>query len=175
MSDFLDEEYEIPKAPSNYTKIEKDVTTKLRVLPSWNDKDVIICYEYFDIRWDKPKPIRSLTKFTETPWIKEWEKAKEVWNLKVWNYDLEQIQIYNIPQVTVKEAIMKYFKDEDYLSPVNYDLKISKTWDWYETKYAVLASPPKAFNQSLLKWKEVNIDWAGFLECESDIFKPIEA
>jgi len=175
MSEFLEEGYEIPKAPSNYTKIEKDVTLRLRVLPSWNDTDVIRCYEYFDIRWEKPKPVRSLTPFKETPWIKDKEKQKEVWNLKVWNYKLEQIQIYNIPQITIKEQIMKYFQDEDFLSPINYDLKITKTWEWFDTKYAVLASPPKAFDSKLLEWKDVDIDWSWFLECETDIFKAVEA
>jgi len=174
MSDFLPQDYEIPKAASNYTKFAEDETTRIRILPSWLDKDVIICYEYFDNRWEHPAPVRSSKEFETTPGIREWDRQKEVWNFKVWNYDLEQVQICNVPQKSIKEAIMGYYKDEDFGSPVGYDLKVTRTGKKLETKYNVIATPPKDFDQNLLEWKDFDIDWVGFIECEKDIFRKIE-
>jgi hypothetical protein len=173
MNNFLPKNYEIPKTPSKYTKFENDKTTRIRILPSWTDKDTIIFYEYFDISGENPKPVRSIKPFQETPWIKEGQKQKEIWNCKVWNYEIEQVQICSIWQMTIKEAIMNYYMDNDFWSPVLFDLKISKKWEKLETTYWVIASPPKEFDKSLLVWKDFKIDWSGFLKCETDIFQKV--
>lgn len=172
--DFLPKDYEIPKAPSRYTKFVKDETVKIRILAQEWDKTTQIFYEYFDIRWDKPKPVRSINEFEDTPWIKEWEYQKEVWSVKVWNYDEEIVQIMSIQQKTIKEAIMSYYEEEAYWNPTWYDLKISREWDKLLTKYKVVALPPKEFDEKLIDWKDVTIDWCGFMECETEIFKNIE-
>ena len=173
-TEFLPPDYEIPKSPSNYTKFEKDTTTKVRILPSGTTKDTIIYWEYFDERWEKAKPVRSIWEFKDTPWIKHWRKAKEMWSLKVWNYDLEQVQMMQIWQVSIKEAIIDYYMNDNYWNPLWYDIEIKRTWEKLDTKYSVIANPPKEFDQSLLEWKDLEIDWAWFMECETDIFKKVD-
>jgi len=172
--DFLPPDYEIPKSPSRYTKFEKDWTTKIRILPQEWDKITQIYYEYFDTRWEKPKSVRSIKEFETTPWIREWEHQKQMWSFKVWNYDKEIIQICSIWQKSIQESIFAYHKEEAYWNPTWYDLKISREWEKLTTKYSIVALPPKPFDKSLLEWKEVNIDWIWFLECETEIFKTIE-
>ena len=172
---FLPENYELPASENNFTKFEKDKTTKLRILLSWLDKNCVIYYEYFqDIEWWKVKPIRSTKKFTETPWINAKSQVKEVWSFKVYNYEAQSIQICSIPQKWIKETIMNLIWDSDYGDPLGYDIKISKTGEGMETKYSLLASPPKEFDDKLIFNKDKDIDWAWFLSSEKDIFHKIE-
>ena len=172
MSDFIPEWYEIPKTQSRFTKFEKDETTRVRVLPSWLDLDTIRYFEYFDTSWEKPKPIRSIKPFTETRWIRDWDKVKLVWSMKVWNYNEECIQIMSISQKTIQQAIFDLYMDDDYKSPTWYDLKIKRTGDKLETKYSVIAWPVRDFEEDM--GTDISIDWSGFLESESDIFKEAE-
>ena len=174
MSDFLPEGYSVPEAVSRYTKFEKDKTTKFRILEQEWDKTLHLYKEYFDVRGEKPKPIRSIKAFEETPGIKEGSRVKDMWSVKIWNYDTENVQILSIGQVSIQRAIEAYCKEEEYGSPVNYDLKISRKWDGMNTEYSVVALPPKEFDDSLLQWNDSTIDWVGFMECKTDIFKDIE-
>lgn len=168
---FLPENYEIPTSESRYTKFEKDKTTKIRVLKSWMDQDCIVFWEYFQIQADwKTKPIRSKTKFNETPWIENWKIQKEIWGIKVFNYETQSIQICNIGQKWIKETIMNFINDEDYGSPLLYDLKISRQWDWLDTKYGIVPWKTIEFDEKLIEWKDIKIDWVGFLNSEKDIF-----
>jgi hypothetical protein len=171
---FLPEGYELPKSNSSFTKFEKDKTTRIRVLPSWLDQDALIFWEYFDESWEKPKPIRSIQPHKNTPWIKEGHKQKECWTMKVYNYDTEQVEICTINQASIKTAIMWFFSDSDYGDPKGYDLKITRTWDKLETKYTITPTPPKEFDDSLLIWKDKNIDWSAFLASEQNVFLDIE-
>lgn len=173
--DFLPQDYEVPKSPSRYTKFVKDETVHLRILAQEWDKMTQIYWEYYDTRWEKVKPVRSFEKFEETPWIKVWEYQKENWSIKVWNYDEELIQIMSIPQKSIKEAIIAYYQEDAYWAPTKYDLKISRKWDKLLTTYKVVALPPKDFDEKLLEGKEIIIDWAWFMDSETEIFKNIEA
>lgn len=170
MTNFLPDNYELPTTETNFTKFEKDKTTRIRILESWLDQDCIVYYEYFQDQWDwKTKPIRSTTKFTETPWINAKSQVKEVWSFKVFNYETQGIQICSVSQKGIKEAIMGYIKDDDFWNPLWYDLKISRTGEWLETKYWVIATPPKPFETKLIK-EDKKIDWIWFLNSEKDIF-----
>lgn len=170
MTNFLPDNYELPTTETNYTKFEKEKTTRIRILESWLDQDCILYYEYFQDQADwKTKPIRSKTKFTETPWINVKSQVKEVWSFKVFNYDLQTIQICSISQKWIKESILNLIKDEDFWNPLWYDLKISRNWEWLETKYGVIATPPKPFDKKLIK-EYKKIDWIAFLNSEKDVF-----
>lgn len=171
---FLEESYELPVTPSNYTKFEDWETTKFRILPSWMDTDCIVFYEYFDkSQWENGKPVRSSNKFDETPWIQPWQEPKEKWSFKVWNYNLEQIQICSIGQKSIKEAIMNLIKDTDYGEPLWYDIKVKREWQQLETKYWVLPWPVKDFDIDLT-WKDKKIDWVTYLESGTECFLNVD-
>jgi len=167
MDNFLPQDYEIPATPSNYTKFEDGETVKFRILPSGMDNDCIVFYEYFDkSQWENGKPIRSKKPFDSTPWIENGRKQQEKWAFKVWNYNLWQVQICNISQKGLKQSIMWYIKDEDYWDPLSYDIKISRTWKGLETEYSITPTPPKEFDESLLKDNDKKIDWVAYLNSE---------
>ena len=170
MTTFLPDNYELPTTESNYTKFEKDKETKIRILLSWLEQDCIVYYEYFaDAENWKTKPIRSVKKFLTTPWINAKSTVKEIWSFKVFNYNTQTVQICSISQKSIKEALLWYIKDNDYGSPLWFDIKITKSWEMLETKYAVIVSPPKPFDFKQIK-EDKKIDWAWFLSSEKDVF-----
>ena len=164
---FLPSNYELPVTPSSYTKFEDWETVKIRILPSWMEKDCNLMWEYYDERWEKAKVVRSLTKFEETPWIKEGRQQKEVWAFKVWNYSLEQVQICTVSQKSIKVAIMWFINDEDYGDPLKYDIKIKREWTWLETQYTINPAPPRTFEEEKFQNNDKEIDWFKYLEWES--------
>jgi hypothetical protein len=61
----------------------------------------------------------------------------------VWDYESEMFRVFSITQKTVLEQLHKYMKDEDYGDPNGYDIVISKKGSGKDTKYSLLAKPPK--------------------------------
>ena len=171
MNDFLPSEYELPVSENRFTKFEKDKTIRIRILPSGLKSNCMVFWEYFQTQTDwKVKPIRNVKKFQETPWIEKNREQKEVWAMKVYNYDTASIQICSISQKSLKQTIMWFINDNDYWNPLGFDLKISKTWEWLDTKYWIVPTPPKEFDISLIEWKDIKINWFKFLNSEKDIF-----
>ena len=81
----------------------------------------------------------------------------------VWDYDQEIFRVINITQKTILDQLHKYMKDEDYGDLNGYDVTITKTGSGMQTKYRVLAKPPKAPSASIkegfseLTWKINNL------------------
>ena len=150
---FLPDGYEVPKSWGKYVRLGKG-DTKLRILSS-----PLLGWEYFTTE-NKPKRFNWKEKPKETPWIKKWDKIKEFWAMPVWNYKDECIQIWQISQVSIKEAINNLVRNEDWGSPLEYDLTINKKWEWYsETKYSVTPSPKKIPDEKIMwEWQEIKID-----------------
>jgi hypothetical protein len=71
------------------------------------------------------------------------QKAKHFWACAVWNYEANSVQIWQINQRTIQEAIMNLINDADWGDPREYDLKITRTGDALETKYTVSPKPKK--------------------------------
>lgn len=153
----LPENYEAPQTASNYTKL-KEGDNKVRILTA-----PVIGYEYFTV---ENKPKRSKTMFKETPDIKEDGKVKEFWAFGVWNYDLNTLQVMEITQAGIKTQLTELASDDDYGSPLLYDIKISKTGKGLDTRYQVKPLPPKDFDnaQAIKDAESLNLealfDWA---------------
>lgn len=134
---FIPEGHSIPETPSRYTKVKEGQTVRLRIIsPTITDGW---------LRWTvEPKPVRW-RRNEEQPVRGDWkdENPKYIWILTVWNYASEQVEVFEISQKSIMEAIEQYAKDEDYGHPNRYDLKIGRTGSGLETKYTVVASPPK--------------------------------
>lgn len=68
----------------------------------------------------------------------------------VWDYVDETFKILLITQKSIKDELFKYMKAPEYGMDLNtYDIKLSKTGSGMETKYSVLALPPKAVDKSI--------------------------
>ena len=157
-NNFLPENYELPKTNSGkYTKFENGVT-RLRILSS-----CLVGWEYFDIN---KKVHRQRTRFVETPGIEEGRFQKEFWAFVVYNRNTEQIEICQVTQKGLKEAILTLCRDEDYGDPKNrYDIKITKTGEKLETSYQVNPGLPSATEKEILEeYEKANIVLEALLE-----------
>jgi hypothetical protein len=67
----------------------------------------------------------------------------------VYDYEAEEFKILEITQRGLMDDLFKYMKDEDYGDPTEYDIKISKTGQGKETKYSLVAAPPKPLAKAI--------------------------
>lgn len=135
---FLPDNYKITSTGGNYCKFKKG-DTKIRVMSS-----ATVGFEYWNT---DGKPVRS-KEFPETlpddiryndegkP-----EQVKEFWAFTVWNYNENKMQICEITQKSIMEAIQGYVNEPAWGDPKQYDFKITRTGDGFDTKYQVQALP----------------------------------
>jgi|APSaa5957512576_1039674.scaffolds.fasta_scaffold15758_2 hypothetical protein len=153
---FLNKDYEVPKSNSNYTKLQDGENT-FRVLGS-----AIVGWQY----WTKDKkPVRQKEVFTETPEDAKLDngqfKPKHFWAFPVWNYEEKAVQIYEVTQATIQQAIMALVKNEKWGDPKGYDISITKTGADLETKYAVMPNPHTELSSEIAKAyedKKINLE-----------------
>ena len=102
---------------------------------------------------EKDRPIRFEKRPEELPENLRTEKGKP--QLKhflagvVWDYDSQSLMILSLTQKTLRELLFKFIRDEDYGDPQGYDIKISREGQGLDTKYGLLASPPKPISKEI--------------------------
>lgn len=157
--EFFWKDYEIPTTTSKYSRIETDKELKIRIL--WKP---LIGWQYFNT--DK-KPQRSLKPFEKLikPAISQFtnkpQGQSEFWAFRVYNYETEQIEVFETTKNRVKEGIMDLFQDDEWGDPTWYDLKISRSWKGKDTKYSVLPWKPWELTDEIKQLDDdtyVNID-----------------
>jgi hypothetical protein len=131
--DFLPKDYELPETPSNYARFQEGIN-RFRILSS-----AITGYEYFNT---DNKPVRSKEAFESTPDLKKNGKVKVFWAFVVWNYQTKSIQILELTQKTIMNAIKGFISNEKWGSPFSYDIAITKTGEGLDTEYQTQAEPP---------------------------------
>ena len=124
-----------------YTKIKENEPVKLRIL-----SEAITGYVYWT---NDNKPIRSEIQFQSTPNIRDDSKAKHFWAFKVWNYNTNQIEVWEIGQASIRDVLWTYWKDDEYGDLRNYPLKIIRTGKALETKYQVIAGQVKPLDEAI--------------------------
>lgn len=60
-----------------------------------------------------------------------------------WDYEAEMFRAIEITQKGIIADINKYMADEDFGDPCGYDLTLTRTGSGLETRYEVIAKPPK--------------------------------
>jgi len=143
--EFLPQDYKVPVSGGGYMKLKMG-DNLVRIM-----SNPIFGYEYWT---NETKPVRSEVEFTETPNIKldkdgNPTKVKHFWAFIVWNYETKNIEILQINQSTIQSAITNLVKDEDWGNPKNYDLKITRTGEGFDTEYAVNPKPAKAVTEEV--------------------------
>lgn len=130
---FLPDDYESPHKNTSYMKLE-DGENKIRILSSpllgWED-------------WKNQKPVRFPLKEKPVASVDPTKPVRFFWAMIVWNYNLEQIQIYMPRQAGIIKPLEALAKDKDWGSPCEYDVKIVKSGNGKETKYMVSPLPHK--------------------------------
>lgn len=124
-----------------YTKIKENEPVKLRIL-----SEAITGYVYWTT---ENKPVRSELHFSSTPNIREDSKPKHFWAFKIWNYSTEQIEIWEISQASIRDALWAYWKDDEYGDLRGFPLKITRTGKGLETKYQVIAGQIKPLDEAI--------------------------
>ncbi len=131
--EFLPSNYEIPETPSNYMRF-KDGANRFRILGS-----ALTGFEYFT---KDNKPVRSAEPFEDTPNMKENGKVKVFWAMPVFNYQTNSIQILELTQKGIMNAIKSLVDNPKWGLPFAYDLCVNKSGEMLETEYQVQAEPP---------------------------------
>jgi hypothetical protein len=148
---FLPTNYEQPRTGGNYMKFQKG-ENKFRILSK-----PILGFE----DWKDNKPLRFRMDSKPLKPIDPKKSIKHFWAMIVWNYQDSQIQILEITQSTIQSAIRNLAADEDWGSPFNYDIKVTRKGEGMETEYSVIASPKKPVTDEIkeaLLNKPVNLE-----------------
>ncbi|MDE2031399.1 MAG: hypothetical protein KGI58_04040 [Patescibacteria group bacterium] len=125
----------------------QDGENRFRILSS-----PIIGWEWWEEKEDGTrKPIR-VTMDTKIP-VDSVDPAtvRHFWAMSVWNYKEEKIQILEITQKSIQKSIKALAKDEDWGSPLNYDLVVTKSGEKLETEYQVQPKPAKKLDAAILQ------------------------
>lgn len=141
MNDFLPPDYEQPQGNSSYMKF-KQGENRFRIL----SKPIVGWVD-----WKDKKPLRYHMKDKPDKPADPKKPIKHFWAVIVWNYAEQAVQIIEITQVSVQSAIANYAKDEEWGSPVEYDLKVTRTGQDLDTEYSVIASPKKPISDEIKK------------------------
>jgi hypothetical protein len=149
----------------SYTKIPEGELVRLRIL-----SDAVVGYVYWS---NDNKPVRSLEPFTTTPNIRENDKPKHFWAFKVYNYNTEKIEVWEITQASIRKTLWTLWEDtEDYGDLRNYGLKITRTGSKLETKYEVIAVPPKPLDEAIAQLSaDTPVDLTALFRDESPFAK----
>lgn len=155
-NDFLPTDYEVPKTSDGYMKW-KDGDNKFRILSKpilgWLD-------------WKDKKPMRFPMNEKPPAPINPQQPVKHFWAMVVWNYSEKKIQVLEITQKSVLEAIKGYANHEDWGSPYEYDITVKRTGQDMNTEYMVTPSPhKKVVNEVIAAFNEKPINllqlWSG--------------
>lgn len=144
-NDFLPSNYDVPSSAGNYMRF-KDGENRFRVLAS-----PIIGWEFWTESDGVRKPVRR--RMNETISTSECDPSdvKHFWAMPVYNYAENKIQILEITQKGIQKKIKAYARDEDWGSPVNYDLVVTRSGQSLETEYEVIAKPAKELDIEIAK------------------------
>ncbi len=137
MKNWLPQNYNVPKASGgNYMKLEEGAN-KFRVLSA-----PIMGYLYWS---NEKKPVRLVEHPGIMPSnIQPDGKIKHFWAFVVWSYRDSRVQILEITQSSIQEAITDLLNGEDWGNPEDFDLTITRKGEGLDTEYSVQPSAPKA-------------------------------
>jgi len=159
-NDFLPEGYEMP-SNTLYMKFQEGINS-FRVL----DKP-IVGMEYWKTKEDgKRVPIRKrmgerieVNDLEINPKSGKIENPQHFWAMVVWNYKDKAIQILEIKQKTVLEAIKGYIDNPKWGSPTEYDINVTKSGSGLETKYLIDHDPKEELDADIKQqYKEMKIN-----------------
>lgn len=142
MNSFLPEGYKLPDN-SDYMKLKEGENT-FRVLSS-----AIVGYEYWNTA---NEPVRSKKPFNGTPADIRYEtdkktgeskpsRVKHFWAFVVWNVDAEKVQILELTQQGVMDAIKALVDNKKWGDPKDYDITVSRSGSGFDTEYQTMPNP----------------------------------
>ncbi len=150
---FLPKGYVAPEPHSNYLKFQEG-DTRFRFLT-----DPIMGWVYWVEGDDKKAPHRVRTAEEIPAAYKNSKDTKFFWAAVVLDYRTGALKILEITQRTIQGPIEDLCANEDWGSPLEYDLTVKKTGESLKTEYNVMPSPKKPVDPSLTKQaKEIDLE-----------------
>jgi len=140
---FLPDGYTVPKQNGSAYFKPQEAQTRIRILSS-----PITGYIDWDKSGAKPTPVR--TKELKAP---IWEDTpKHFRALAIYNYDAKAVQVWEITQASVRNAIMALV-DGERGDPKEYDIKVWKKGKLMDTEYFVQTTPDgkKELSEEVMK------------------------
>jgi hypothetical protein len=139
---FLPEGYKVP-VNSNYMKFAEGENT-FRVL-----SPAVVGYEYWN---SKNEPVRSLKGFNGLPEDIRYEEDKKTgeskpsrikhfWAFAVWNVDAGKVQLLQISQQGVMDAIKALVDNKKWGNPTGYDITVTRSGSGFDTEYQTMPNP----------------------------------
>jgi len=152
MNDFLGKDYDknenLNETANKYMRFESG-ENKFRILAS-----AIVGWEWWETTKEggkTPKRVRIDEKLSVDK-LEDPESVKRFWAFPVWNYKLEKIQILEVTQKGIQNALKALTRSKDWGHPTGYDIAIFRTGEtMQDTKYEVIPSPPKPLDSEIEK------------------------
>lgn len=139
--DFLDNDYQAPQGSANYAKLQ-DGENRFRILAK-----PIIGW----VGWSAGTPSRFTMKNRPDKNFDDNKPAKHFWDMLVWNYQTKSVQILEITQTLIQQALQTLARSEDWGNPYEYDIIITKSGKDKNTKYNVQPAKPKPLTDEIKK------------------------
>lgn len=136
---FLPDGYKIPESQGQYLKLKQGMT-RFRILSS-----AVVGY----LGWtpdNKPVRHKSLEGFKGVTLRRNEKKGgveiKHFWTFFVWNLDEKQVQVAEITQKKIMNAINALVQNPAWGDPKGYNLTVSRSGEGLDTEYIVNPEPP---------------------------------
>jgi hypothetical protein len=158
MNNFLNPNYKVPEAPSNYMDFEEGAN-KFRVLSS-----AITGWLWWTGDEGKRTPHRVKTQgeVPSSAWDVKDDKPKHFWAFVVYNYQTETIQILELKQATIQRLIQSLAQNDAWGNPKDYDLVVTKTRTGSQARdveYSVMPNPKTPADPGIRKaYEDMAID-----------------
>ncbi len=141
MSDFLPQGYELPNKGNGYMKLAQG-ENRFRIL-----EKPVFGQEF----WVNKQPKRfRMDQDIPVGEIEDMKTLKHFWAMKVYNYDIKRVQIFEITQKTILGSILALIKNKKYGSPLNYNLSITREGEGMDTEYTILPEPVDPEEEKLI-------------------------
>lgn len=147
------ENYEVPKSESRYMKFKEPGQYRFRILErpifgwvGWQNED----------GKDKPHRFPMNEKPTDlTPFRNS--RLDHFWVMPVWNYATNRVEVLEVTQKTIQEAIEGYARNPDWGTPLGYNLTVIREGTTLnDTKYQVMPAPHKSLDPAIgAEWDKV--------------------
>lgn len=157
MSFFPDNLKDLNKSNSRYTRLDEG-NTKLRFLaePTWG----------FEL-WtdgDSGREVHrvELTETFDKDLLSRSEQEPKLFcAAKVYNYNTKAVEVWTFTQKQIIDAIKGWSENDEYGDPLGYDLVVNRIGLDRNTKYQVMANPPKPLSKEVQEASEAEV-----VECE---------
>ena len=154
--DFLPKNYNVPKDVGNYMRWGIGANA-FRILGS-----AITGWEYWTGQEGTKdrKPVRKHTIEEVSLNDTSAEGVKHFWAFPVWNYQEKRVQILEVKQKGIIKSLKALIDDEEnWGSPLEYDVVVTREGEGMDTEYQVNPRPPKKLDPDIAKkFKETFIN-----------------